>query len=102
MSARRGQHIGACIVSTTKPFVSTRSQIAGLAVGKCYSRSERLDFDTLTRADLQAANEGLRNAIGASVRRAQDETGHAYITEAGEWRTSSRDRVVTVIVTRIS
>lgn len=79
---------------------SVRAQIAALDVGECYSRSQRLDFDMLTRAELQAANEGLRNSIAPAVRRAGNDTGNAYTVEAGEWRTTSRDLVVTVIVTR--
>ena len=81
---------------------SVRAQLCSLMVGESYSRSERLDFDTLTRDGLHATLDGLRNALAPSVRRAQSETGNEYKVEAGEWRTYNRDIVATVIVTRTS
>lgn len=81
---------------------TVRSQIANLAVGECYSRSERFDFDTLTRRNLADATVSMRNALAPSVKRAEEDTGNEYKVEAGEWRTHSRDIVVTVIVTRVS
>ena len=77
-----------------------RRQIAGLAVGECCFRSERLNFDTLTRTELQATNEALPSAITPSAHRAAAQTGNIYTIEAGKWRTVSRALVVTVIVTR--
>lgn len=79
---------------------SIRAQVAALAVGECYSQSERLDFDSLTRNDLSVVAAAIRNALAPSVRRAADETGNEYTIEMGEWRTRSRDMVLTFIVTR--
>ena len=79
---------------------SIRSQIARLAVGESYSKSSRLNFDSLTREDLLAATESLRTTLHSPVRRAQEDTGHSYNIEVGEWRTRTKDIVITVIVTR--
>lgn len=81
---------------------SIREQLARLNVGESYSRSERLDFDNTTRADLDAVLLTQRNAIQTHIARAKAETLNDYVVESGEWRTRSRDIVITLIVTRVA
>ena len=79
---------------------SIRAQIAGLSLQATVSRSERLDFDNLTRESLVATMERMRKTMSKYVERASATTGHRYHVECGEWRTRSKDIVVTVIVSR--
>lgn len=79
---------------------SERTLIARLDVDNSYSRSVRLDFDVSTKDSMLQVAENTRRSVGAAVTRAATQTGNTYTTEVGEWRTHSRDMVITVMVTR--
>lgn len=85
---------------TTWADGSMRAAISRLGAGESYSRSERFDFDSMTRDGLAEANLKLRNTMKSASRRASEQTGFNYSVETGEWMTHGRDIVVTAIVTR--
>lgn len=76
--------------------------IANLDVGETFSRSERMDFDNLTKERLAGAMDMLRNRLQNPVNRARSKLGYEYIVEVGEWRTQrDKEIIITAVATRV-
>lgn len=87
--------------SKTATPPSLRDQIAALEIGESFCLSKRMEQDHATSAQIAAASEALHNRARAAMARAKDVTGHTYIGEVGEFRTTrGHNPVVCFLITR--
>lgn len=92
-------------VPNRKSAASMTSLIANLEIGQCCSRVQPLPSNmTLAEYAAQGSDmrEGLRAAVGASVRAAKVQTNAEYQVEVTDVITTQRSIYVLAIVTRVS
>lgn len=89
------------VTSETFPARSLRQQIEDLTVGESYCLAKRLDQNHAGSNDIAAASEALHNRARSAMARAKDSSGHTYIGEVGEFRTTrGHNPVVCFLITR--
>ncbi len=81
--------------------LSMRALIEDLEPGDTWSRTKRYDADETPKDLPIKALRAMRQSIQATVFRITERTGNEYKIEAGEWRTQSRDMMITLAVTRM-
>lgn len=86
----------------TEERPSNRARIQELAVGESFARAVRIDGDLATKDRIHETARGLRLATQPTVHRVSQNTGQKYTIEQGEFRTSSRDLIIVLVVTRLA
>lgn len=80
---------------------SLRDQIAALAPSDSVCIAKRLPQDEATSDLIAATSEALHNRARAAMARAKELTGHTYVGEVGEFRTTrGHNPVLCFLITR--
>lgn len=82
--------------------ISVRQQIEDLSVGESVCLASRMNQDVATSSEIATVAESLHNKARAAMARAKANTGHTYIGEVGEFRTTrGHNPVVCFLITRM-
>lgn len=88
-------------MSEVTSLPSLRDQIAALPPGESYCLAKRLEQDTATSEEIAKVSESLHNKARAAMARAKEQTGHTYVGEVGEFRTTrGHNPVLCFLITR--
>jgi hypothetical protein len=87
-------------VSISDDTPSIRSLVEALDVGETFARAIRFDADETQKDVPLDALRALRLSTQATVHRISQRTGNNYTIESGEFRTTSRDIMACLCITR--
>lgn len=88
-------------VTIADDLPSIRALIEALDVDETFARAKRFDADETQKDVPVAALRAMRLSLQGTVHRISERTGNRYTIESGEFRTSSRDIMAVLTVTRV-
>lgn len=90
------------MLTVSNDLPSIRSLIEALDIDETFARAQRFDGDTTLKNAPAEALRQMRLSMQATVHRISERTGARYTIESGEFRTSSRDIMAVLCITRTS
>lgn len=90
------------VISETYPASSLRQRIEDLTVHESYCLATKLSQDHATSEEIAEVSQSQHNKARAAMARAKTNTGHTYVGEVGEFRTTrGHNPVLCFLITRI-